>query len=707
MAKNLVIVESPAKVKTIRKFLGSNYEVMASNGHVRDLPKSQMGIDVEHNFEPKYITIRGKGELLAALRKAAKKADKVYLATDPDREGEAISWHLIKALNLDEKDKNVRRITFNEITKNAVKESLKKARNIDINLVDAQQARRILDRMVGYKISPVLWAKVKRGLSAGRVQSVALRLICDREQEIDAFIPEEYWTLDVSLKVKGERKPLIAHYTGKNGEKGDIGSEEELKAIEKELENEEYRVEDIKKSERKRKPPLPFTTSTLQQEASKALNFSTQKTMRIAQQLYEGVDVEGEGTVGVITYLRTDSTRIADEAEEASYAYISEKYGERYAEKKGASASKDQKKIQDAHEAIRPTDISRTPALIKDSLSRDQYRLYNLIWKRFTASRMTQALYDTVQVKIAAGEHRFSVSASKLVFDGFMSVYTPEDDEKEESGLSLGELSAESVLSFESFDPKQHFTQPAPHFTEASLVRTLEELGIGRPSTYAPTITTLLARRYIAKENKNLFVTELGEAVNKIMKGSFASIVDKDFTVNMEILLDRVEEGTVDWHTIIANFYPDLDEAVKQAEKELEHVEVRDEESDEICDLCGRRMVIKYGPHGKFLACPGFPECKNTKPYLEKIGVTCPKCGGDLVIRKTRKGRRFYGCENGPECDFMSWQRPTNEKCPDCGGIMVEKGAKLLCINPECGTIVDKKSDNSVEQTKKTEINLN
>ncbi len=695
MAKNLVIVESPAKVKTIKKFLGSNYEVMASNGHVRDLPKSQMGIDVEHNYEPRYITIRGKGELLASLRKAAKKADKIYLATDPDREGEAISWHLIKALKLDENSKNVKRITFNEITKNAVRESLRKARNIDTNLVDAQQARRMLDRMVGYKISPVLWAKVKRGLSAGRVQSVALRLICDREKEIDEFIPEEYWTLDVSLRVKGEKKPLIAHYTGRKGSRGDIGSEEELKAIEKELKNEEYRIEDVKKGERKRKPPLPFTTSTLQQEASKTLNFSTQKTMRIAQQLYEGVDVQGEGTVGIITYLRTDSTRIAEEAEEAARAFISEKYGEQYAEEKASSGPKDQKKIQDAHEAIRPTDITRTPALIKDSLSRDQYRLYNLIWKRFTASRMTQALYDTVQIKIAAGEHRFSVSASKLVFEGFMSVYTPDEEEKEESVPMLGELSAESELTFESFDPKQHFTQPAPHFTEASLVRTLEELGIGRPSTYAPTITTLLARRYIAKENKNIFVTELGEAVNGIMKGSFASIVDKDFTVNMEILLDRVEEGTVDWRTIIANFYPDLDEAVKQAEKELEHIEVRDEESDVLCDVCGRRMVIKYGPHGKFLACPGFPECKNTKPYLEKIGVVCPKCGGDLVIRKTKKGRRFYGCENGPECDFMSWQRPTNEKCPDCGGLMVEKGTKLLCINPDCGRIVNKKSENS------------
>ena len=582
MAKNLVIVESPAKVKTIKKFLGSNYEVMASNGHVRDLPKSQLGIDVEHDYEPKYITIRGKGELLASLRKAAKKADKIYLATDPDREGEAISWHLLKALNLDDKSKNVRRITFNEITKNAVKESLKNARDIDINLVDAQQARRMLDRMVGYRISPLLWAKVKRGLSAGRVQSVALRLICDREAEIDAFIPEEYWTLDAQFQVKGEKKPLVAHFVGKEGDKTEIRSEEELKTIEKELKGAAYQVSDVKKGERRKKPPLPFTTSTLQQEASKTLNFSTQKTMRIAQQLYEGVDVQGEGTVGIITYLRTDSTRIAAEAETAANAYIKEQYGEAYASEKAAAGEKDTKKIQDAHEAIRPTDIARTPAKIKDSLSREQYRLYTLIWKRFTASRMSPARYDTVQVRIDANGYRFNVSASKLVFDGFMSVYTTDEDEKEDANVLLGDLSTASELSFKAFDAKQHFTQAPPHFTEASLVRTLEELGIGRPSTYAPTITTLLARRYIAKENKNIFVTELGEAVNKIMIGSFGSIVDKDFTANMEILLDNVEEGTVDWRTIIANFYPDLDEAVKLAEKELEHVEVKDEVSDEI-----------------------------------------------------------------------------------------------------------------------------
>ena len=704
MAKNLVIVESPAKVKTIKKFLGSNYEVMASNGHVRDLPKSQLGFDAEHNYEPKYITIRGKGELLASLRKAAKKADKIYLATDPDREGEAISWHLLKALNLDEKDKKVRRITFNEITKNAVKESLKNARDIDMDLVDAQQARRMLDRMVGYRISPVLWAKVKRGLSAGRVQSAALKLICDREAEIDAFLPEEYWTLDAVLKVKGEKKPLVAHYYGKNDKKTDISSKEEVEKIKKELTGASFAVEDVKKGEKKKKPPLPFTTSTLQQEASKTLNFSTQKTMRIAQQLYEGVDIKGEGTVGIITYLRTDSTRVAEEAETAAASYIKDNYGEDYVGSgTKPAAAKDQKKIQDAHEAIRPTDIARTPVLIKESLSRDQLRLYTLIWRRFAASRMTSARFDTTQVKIGAGEYRFHVSASKLVFDGFMSVYMTDEDEKGDGNVLLGELSTDSALTLDSFDEKQHFTQPPAHFTEASLVRTLEELGIGRPSTYAPTITTLLGRRYIAKENKNIFVTELGEAVNKIMKSSFSSIIDKDFTANMEILLDNVEEGSVNWRTIIENFYPDLEEAVKIAEKELEKIEVRDEESDVVCEECGRRMVIKYGPHGKFLACPGFPECRNTKPYLEKIGVTCPKCGGELVIRKTKKGRRFYGCENGPECDFMTWQRPTSVKCDKCGSLMLEKGNKLQCMNPECGNIMEKPKDSEQLQSDRAE----
>ena len=684
MAHYLVIVESPAKVKTIKKFLGSNYTVAASQGHVRDLPKSSLGIDIEHDYEPKYITIRGKGDILANLRKEVKKSDKVYLATDPDREGEAISWHLAAALKLDEK--KMRRITFNEITKKAVKTSLKAPRDIDMNLVNAQQARRVLDRMVGYMISPILWAKVKRGLSAGRVQSVALRLVADREEEINAFIPEEYWTLDAVLNVKGEKRPLVAKFYGTDKKKITIHSEKELNEILHKIENAEFRITDIKTSERIRKAPLPFTTSTLQQEAAKALNFGTQKTMRIAQQLYEGIDIKGNGTVGVITYLRTDSTRIADEADAAAREYISSNYGDEYAAAKQNSVSGG-KKIQDAHEAIRPTDITRTPASLKDSLTRDQFRLYQLIWKRFAASRMNPARYEATSVRIGADEYCFTVSASKLLFDGFRSVYTEADEEKEESNVLVGNLSMDSVLKKEELAPKQHFTQPPAHYTEASLVKTLEELGIGRPSTYAPTISIILGRRYVTKEAKNLYLTEIGEVVNNMMKQSFPSIVDVNFTANMEGLLDMVEEGKVEWKEIIRNFYPDLEEAVKKAEKELETVKIEDEVTNVICEECGRNMVIKYGPHGKFLACPGFPECRNTKPYLEKIGVPCPVCGKDIVIRKTKKGRRYYGCENNPECDFMSWQKPSREKCPVCGGYMVEKGNKLACADEKCGYV--------------------
>ena len=624
------------------------------------------------------------------MRKEAKKSDKVFLATDPDREGEAISWHLAAALKLDKK--KMRRITFNEITKNAVKASLKAPRDIDMNLVDAQQARRVLDRMVGYRISPLLWAKVKRGLSAGRVQSVALRLVADREDEINAFIPEEYWTLDAVLKIKGEKRPLTAKFYGTDKKKMTIHSEDELNEILKATENAEFRITDIKTSERIRKAPLPFTTSTLQQEAAKALNFGTQKTMRIAQQLYEGIDIKGNGTVGVITYLRTDSTRIADEADASAREYISSVYGNEYAAA-GQEAKNDGKKIQDAHEAIRPTDISRTPASLKESLTRDQFRLYQLIWKRFAASRMAPARYESTSVKIGAGEYCFTVSASKLLFEGFRSVYTEADEEKEESNVLVGGLSMDSVLTKESLDPKQHFTQPPAHYTEASLVKTMEELGIGRPSTYAPTISIILGRRYVTKEAKNLYITEIGEVVNNIMKQSFPSIVDVNFTANMEGLLDMVEEGKVEWKEIIRNFYPDLDEAVKKAEEELESVKIEDEVTDVICEECGRNMVIKYGPHGKFLACPGFPECRNTKPYLEKIGVPCPVCGKDVVVRKTKKGRKYYGCEDNPECEFMSWQKPSSEKCPECGGYMVEKGNKLVCANEKCGYVtgIDRK----------------
>ena len=685
MAKYLVIVESPAKVKTIKKFLGSNYQVAASNGHVRDLPKSSLGIDVEHDYEPKYITIRGKGDILANLRKEVRKAEKIYLATDPDREGEAISWHLLYALKLEEKlkEKKVYRITFNEITKNAVKESLKNAREINMNLVDAQQARRMLDRMVGYRISPLLWKKVKRGLSAGRVQSVALRIICDREEEIDAFIPEEYWTLDVNLDVKGEKKPICAKYYGSVGEKKGIACKEEADWIMASLKGAEYTVREVKKGERHKKPSLPFTTSTLQQEASRALNFSTQKTMRLAQQLYEGVDIEGEGTVGLITYLRTDSTRVSREAEDMAAEFIAAQYGKKYLAE-AAGEKKNSQKIQDAHEAIRPTDLNRIPTAIKEQLPRDLFRLYQLVWKRFVASRMSPAEYETTSVRIQAADQIFTVSASAMKFDGFLSVYNPADEEKEENALTVG-LSKDSVLTFASFNPGQHFTQPPAHYTEASLVRALEELGIGRPSTYAPTITTILARRYVVKEEKNLYVTELGEVVNHMMKEAFPSIVDVHFTASMEALLDSVEEGDVKWKTVVSNFYPDLDEAVQSAEKELAEVSIADEVSDEECDLCGRMMVIKYGPHGRFLACPGFPECRNTKPYFEKIGVACPKCGKDVVLKKTKKGRKYYGCIDNPECDFMSWQKPSGESCPRCGGPLLIKGNKLVCSDAQCG----------------------
>lgn len=685
MAKNLIIVESPAKSKTIKKFLGKNYEVVASNGHVRDLPKSQMGVDAENDFEPKYITIRGKGDLLANLRKEVKKADKIYLATDPDREGEAISWHLCQALKLD--PKKTSRITFNEITKNAVKQSLKQSRDIDMGLVDAQQTRRILDRMVGYTISPLLWAKVKRGLSAGRVQSVALRIIADRENEIDAFIPKEYWTLEAQFQVKGIKKPLVAKYYG-NPEKKELSSREEMDSLLTQLQGADYQITDIKKSERTKKSPLPFTTSTLQQECAKQLNFATRKTMQIAQQLYEGVAIKGHGTIGLITYLRTDSTRISEEADAACKAYITETYGEENVIE-GNNAAKSNKKIQDAHEAIRPTYVDLTPAQVKDSLTRDQFRLYQLIWKRFVASRMHSAKYETLSVKIDGAGHRFTSAGSKLVFPGFMSVYHS-DEEKEEANSVLAKLKEDSLLQLEELKEEQHFTQPPAHFTEASLVKALEELGIGRPSTYAPTISTLIYRRYVVKEQKNLYLSDLGDIVNQIMVSAFSSIVDVNFTATMETLLDSIAEGNLEWKTVVRNFYPDLIHAVEHAENALEKIKIEDEQTDVLCDLCGRNMVIKYGPHGKFLACPGFPECRNTKPYYEKIGVPCPKCGGEIVIKKTQKGRRYYGCENNPECDVMTWQKPSIEKCPDCGGMLLEKGNKLVCQDNSCGFMKEK-----------------
>ena len=649
----LVIVESPAKVKTISKFLGKNYTVTASGGHVRDLPKSQLGFDPEHDYEPKYITIRGKGDVLANLRKEVKKSDVIYLATDPDREGEAISWHLCFALKLNEfKDKKVYRITFNEITKNAVKESIKHPREIDMDLVDAQQARRILDRMVGYRISPLLWSKVKSKLSAGRVQSATLKMIADRETEIAAFVPEEYWTMNVDLAVDGEKKPLTVKYEGpKTLAVGDDASK-----LEQDLKKGKYIIDDIKVGKREKNRPLPFTTSTMQQEAAKVLNFPTQKTMRLAQQLYEGVDVKGSGTVALITYLRTDSTRVSDDAYAATKAYIDSHYGKEYIGEQ--PTGRKAVRIQDAHEAIRPTDITRTPVMVKDALPRDLFRLYQLIYNRFLASCMTPAKYDTATVKIKNGEHKFSASGSKVSFAGFTAVYTESDDKNEKSKELPKSLEKGMELKAVSYDGEQHFTKSKPHFTEAALVKTMEEHGIGRPSTYAPTIGVLLNRRYVLKENKNLFLTDVGEAVNNIMSEYFPTIVDETFTANMEGLLDRIEDGTVEWKTVLENFYPDLDTAVIDAEKKLEKVEIADEVSDVVCELCGRNMVIKYGAYGKFLACPGFPECRNTKPYLEKTGVKCPECGRELVVRRTKKGRRFYGCEGSPECEYMSWTLP-------------------------------------------------
>ena len=645
---NLIIVESPAKVKTIKKFLGKQYTVDATMGHLIDMPKSSLGVDVEHDYEPKYITIRGKGELLAKLKKEAKKADRIYLATDPDREGEAISWHLRNELEKDEKNKaKITRITFNEITKNAVKNALKSPRDIDMDLVDAQQARRVIDRLVGYTISPLLWKKIRKGLSAGRVQSVALRMICDREAQIAAFVPEEYWSLDAIL-LHGKKKLTAAFYGGEK--KQALSSEAEVDAILQKIGKDDFIVSDIRKSERRKKAPLPFTTSTMQQEAAKSLGFATSKTMKLAQTLYED---------GYITYLRTDSTRIADEADAAARSFIAAQFGEHYVNGGSGVQSKAQAevKIQDAHEAIRPTSLELSPEEAKAKLPRDEFRLYQLIYKRFLASRMSAALYSTESVKLRAGEYVFTLNGSKLSFDGFLSVYMTEED-KAEKDVSLPELTVGEQLSLDSFDKEQHFTQPPAHYTEASLVKVLEEDGIGRPSTYAPTIGTLLARRYIAKEKKNIFVTELGLAVDDMMQKNFPTIIDTAFTANMESLLDSVAAGKTKWKTIVENFYPDLEEAVEKAQAEVEKITIRDEETDVLCDKCGRHMVIKYGPHGKFLACPGFPECRNTKPYVEYAGFTCPDCGAECVKRRSKKGRIFYSCSRYPECEYMTWSKP-------------------------------------------------
>ncbi|WP_418704974.1 type I DNA topoisomerase [Anaerotignum faecicola] len=694
--KYLVIVESPAKAATIGKFLGNNYKIEASMGHVRDMPKSQMGIDFEHDFEPKYITIRGKGELLGKLRKDAKAADKVYLATDPDREGEAISWHLLHALNLGE-EKPISRITFNEITKTAVKKSITEARDIDMDLVDAQQARRVLDRVVGYTISDLLWKKVKKGLSGGRVQSVALRLICDREGEIREFIPEEYWTLGAKLK-DADGKVFEAKFYGKGETKTELANEAETNEVLDGLKGKDFAVTDVKTGSRQKKPVAPFTTSTMQQEASKHLNMATQKTMMIAQQLYEGVNVKGEGTVGLVSYIRTDSFRISDEAYEAAVAFIKETYGDAFVNPERI-VYKSKGKTQDAHEAIRPTNVSRTPESIKDSLSKDQYRLYRLIWERFVASQMSPAVYDTLSVKLSAGDYTFRASGSRLRFSGFLEAYSKgeEEDEKVIPKLTQGD-----ILQAEHLLPEQHFTQPPARYTDASLIKTLEEIGVGRPSTYAPTLTTIQARHYVTKEAKNLFPTELGEMVDEIMKTYFPDIVDIDFTANMEKRLDDVEMGKEEWKQIIRDFYPDFKKSVENAAEKLEKIEIKDEETDIICEKCGRNMVIKYGRYGKFLACPGFPECQNAKPYFEEAGVNCPECGGKVLIKKTKKGRIYYGCEhNGDGCDFMSWNKPTGEKCPECGAFLEEKGRKnpkIVCSNEKCGYMKEKPAEEENEE---------
>ncbi|NLP37913.1 MAG: type I DNA topoisomerase [Firmicutes bacterium] len=691
MSNYLVIVESPTKAKTIKKFLGKRYNVVASLGHVIDLPKSQFGIDIENNFQPKYITIRGKGKILNELKKASKNAKKVYLAADPDREGEAISWHLSRALGINEEDPC--RVEFNEITKNAVKEAFKKPRPIDQNRVNAQQARRILDRFVGYKISPLLWKKVKKGLSAGRVQSVALRLIVEREEEIGNFIPQEYWSLDAVLK--GKEGIFTARYYGKKGKKHIPATQAETEEILKAIKEQDFIVAEVNKRERKRKPAPPFTTSSLQQEASRKLGFTTRKTMMIAQQLYEGLNIGKEGVVGLITYIRTDATRISTAAQAEARAYIESAYGKTYVPgvppvytaKKGA---------QEAHEAIRPTSVIRTPKELKDFLTRDQLRLYKLVWERFVASQMSPAVYDTVTAKIHAGPYEFRASGSQIKFDGFMRLYIEgqDDEEKEESGL-LPPLAKDEKLEPLEFKPEQHFTQPPPRFSEAMLVRMLEEKGIGRPSTYAPIINTLQARGYVTREKKVFYATELGKVVLEQLLDFFPDIFDVDFTAQMEEKLDQVATGNLDWLDVIRDFYENFSARLKVAEEQMQEVVLEPEESDEECPNCGRRLVYKMGRYGRFLACPGFPECRFAKPIVKEINVDCPKCGKPIVERRTKKGRKFYGCSGYPDCDFTSWELPQKEKCPHCGYITVQKGKKLVCANADCAEVIKELAANS------------
>ena len=687
MANKLVIVESPAKAKTIGKFLGRGYKVEASQGHVRDLPKSQIGVDVENGFEPKYITIRGRGEILNRIRKEARSASKIYLATDPDREGEAISWHLANVLGID--DKSPCRIEFHEVTSKAVKAAVKNPRTINMDLVNAQQARRVLDRLIGYKISPLLWRKVKKGLSAGRVQSVATKMICDREEEIDIFVPEEYWTITAAFSM-GKAK-VSARFTGFGGEKAELHSRDEADAVLEKCKDASFRVSQIKKGERRKFPAAPFTTSNLQQEASRKLGFTTQKTMQIAQQLYEGVEIAGEGSQGLVTYIRTDSTRIADEALEAVRAMIAENYTADYLPEK-PNVYKTRSSAQDAHEAIRPTDIQRRPDAIKASLSRDQFRLYKLIYERFVSSQMTPALYDTLSVDIDADSGaRFHFNGQKQRFAGFTAVYEEgQDDSAEETSVNnLPELEEGMAADLGELGADQHFTQPPPRYTEASLVRALEEKGIGRPSTYAPTISTIINRGYVSRENKRLMPTELGKIVNEMMCKNFPDIVDIAFTAGMEEQLDEVEAGKAEWHKLIADFYGPFERTLEEAEKNIEKVAIEDQISDVPCEKCGAMMVYKMSRYGRFLACPNFPECRFTMALPKNIGVPCPKCGAELLERISRKGRKFYGCEKYPECDFVSWERPVADKCPACGGRMVFKAGPKgtcfhVCVNENC-----------------------
>ena len=683
MAKSLVIVESPAKAKTIEKFLGkSHYTVKASVGHVRDLPKSQLGVDIENNFEPKYINIRGKGDVIKELKKEAKKAKKVYLATDPDREGEAISWHLSYILNIDEEEKC--RIEFNEITKDAIKKAIKNPRNINLNLVDAQQARRVLDRLLGYQISPILWQKVRKGLSAGRVQSVTTKLICEREEEIKAFVPKEYWSIELIASNKEENNLTLKFY-GKDNEKIELENEEQVKEILKTIENGNLVVTKIESRSRRKSAPKPYTTSVLQQDAANKLNFTTKKTMMVAQELYEGIDVKGEGTVGLISYIRTDSKRISEEAREKAKGYIIESIGENYYKDHAKdSKGKKEKKVQDAHEAIRPTSVDRTPDSIKDSLSKEQYKLYNLIWRRFVASQMEDSVFDVLNVECKIEDLIFKATGSKLKFDGYTKIYNfTEREDKILPSLDEGE-----ILKIQEYNPQQHFTSPPPRYTEASLVKTLEELGIGRPSTYAPTITTILNREYVEKDGASLVPTELGIIVTKILDENFHKFMEVDFTADMESQLDQIEEGNAEWKNVVEEFYSPLAEAIRVAIEKIEKVNM-DEETDEICELCGSNMVIKYGRFGKFMACKNYPECKNTKPIVSKIGVKCPKCKeGDIIMRKSKKKKVFYGCSNYPDCDFVAWNKPVEEPCEVCGSYMYEKysksGTKIVCSNKEC-----------------------